>query len=36
MKIAIPTLFRDYNEYLAAFLKRGGIVEAFPTPEHRT
>lgn len=26
----MPSLYKDYKEYLACFLRRGGVVEAYP------
>ncbi|EAS06221.3 IQ calmodulin-binding motif protein (macronuclear) [Tetrahymena thermophila SB210] len=36
VKIAMPTLYKDYKEYLSCFLRRGGIIEAYPVLLNRT
>lgn len=30
IKLAQPTLFRDWNEYMESFCKSGGVIEAAP------
>ena len=35
LKIATPTLYRDYEEYIGRFIKTGGIIEAKPPLENR-
>ena len=35
LRIATPTLYRSYEEYIGRFIKKGGIIEAKPPVENR-